>query len=188
VVVFGDGIAAGNADPLNGGWAGHLRLHLKSVTSGSRLFNFAVAGDDSSRLLERFEPQCMASNPSIILIAVGINDTRYAEDSSRPDNLRYSLNIERLIAQALAISRQVTFVGLTRVDERRTMPFSRDPLTNFDNELILVHDSALQRVCQMHSVTCVPMFDLLADEDLADGLHPNAEGHQKMFQRLLNFF
>jgi len=30
-------------------------------------------------------------------------------------------------------------------------------------------------------------FDLLNDEDLNDGLHPNADGHEKMFNRVKDF-
>jgi len=31
------------------------------------------------------------------------------------------------------------------------------------------------------------MYDLLQDEDLDDGLHPNAQGHKKMFERIKGF-
>lgn len=31
------------------------------------------------------------------------------------------------------------------------------------------------------------MFDLLENEDLEDGLHPNSEGHKKMFIRVKDF-
>jgi lysophospholipase L1-like esterase len=187
IAIFGDSIAAGVADRENGGWVGHLKQHLKNQGRAARLFNFGVAGDDSEALLERFEPQCQAAGPSWIIVAIGINDTVYAEDSSKVDSLRYSLNIERLIAQATPITRKVMFVGLTRVDERRTTPISRKPLENFDNELILAHDAALQSICHNRALTYVPMFDVLSDADLADGLHPNSEGHRKMFERLRNF-
>jgi lysophospholipase L1-like esterase len=186
IAIFGDSIAAGESDPANGGWAGRLRADLKANAPGKRVFNFGVSGDDSAGLLERFEPQCLASNPSMLLIAIGINDTRHAGDSSRVDSLRYSLNLEKLIAQALAVTRDVTFIGLTRVDETRTVPISRSPLTIFENELIIAHDTVLQSVCHNRSVEYIPMFDLLSDHDLADGLHPNASGHQKMYDRIRN--
>jgi lysophospholipase L1-like esterase len=31
------------------------------------------------------------------------------------------------------------------------------------------------------------MFDLLDEKDLIDGLHPNSQGHQKMFERVRDF-
>ena len=31
------------------------------------------------------------------------------------------------------------------------------------------------------------MFDLLEVDDLPDGLHPNTEGHKKMFERIKDF-
>jgi lysophospholipase L1-like esterase len=187
IAIFGDSIAAGVADPQNGGWAGDLRQHMKAHSPGSRVFNFGVSGDDSAGLLERIEPQCLASGPSTILIAIGINDTRYAEDASRVDSLRFSLNIEKLIALGVAVTRHLMFIGLTRVDEQRTLPISRDPLTHYENELIIAHDAVLQSICQSRSVACVPMFDVLAENDLADGLHPNATGHRKMFVRIRNY-
>jgi lysophospholipase L1-like esterase len=187
IAIFGDSITAGTADRANGGWVGHLKRHFKERGRPARVFNFGVAGDDSEALLERFEPQCQAAGPSWIIVAIGINDTIFAEDPSTVDNLRYSLNIERLIAQATQITRKLMFVGLTRVDEKRTTPLSRNPLENFDNELILGHDAALQSICHNRALTYVPMFDVLNDDDLADGLHPNSEGHRKMFERLRNF-
>ncbi|MEA1963419.1 MAG: hypothetical protein U9M94_04270 [Patescibacteria group bacterium] len=33
----------------------------------------------------------------------------------------------------------------------------------------------------------IEMFDLLNDEDLEDGLHPNSDGHEKMFKRVRDF-
>ena len=187
IAIFGDSIAAGEVDPDNGGWAGRLRAAVRSADSRARVFNFGVSGDDSASLLERFQPQCMASSPSKLVIGIGINDTKHAGDSSRVDSLRYSLNVEKLISQALEVTRDVTFIGLTRVDESRTTPISRAPLTIFENELIIAHDTVLQSVCHNRSMGYIPMFDLLTEGDLADGLHPNSAGHQKMFERIRNY-
>jgi lysophospholipase L1-like esterase len=187
IAVFGDGIAAGEADRREGGWAGRLRKHVKAARPDSHVFNFGVGGEDSAALLERFEPQCLASDPSRIVIAIGIHDSGYGVDRTAVEPLRYSLNVERLIAQALGMTGDLLFVGLTRVDERRTMPISRRPLRHFENELIVAHDSVLQQICRSRGVAYVPMFDLLSEDDLADGLHPGGSGHSKMFERLLRF-
>jgi len=42
-------------------------------------------------------------------------------------------------------------------------------------------------VCEENNVLFLDIFGLLENNDFEDGLHPNAEGHNKIFQKVRNF-
>jgi len=42
----------------------------------------------------------------------------------------------------------------------------------------------IEEFCQKKSLIFIPMQGLLDKEDLPDGVHPTAAGHEKIFQRV----
>ena len=78
-------------------------------------------------------------------------------------------------------------LGLKQVTERKVQPVPWNEKANYRNASIKAYDERLQKIASARGVSYVPMFDLLADVDLADGLHPNEQGHEKIFQRLNRF-
>ena len=44
-----------------------------------------VSGDTSDDLIKRFPIECQSRRPDIIIIAIGINDSRYIEHEDNPD-------------------------------------------------------------------------------------------------------
>ena len=45
----------------------------------------------------------------------------------------------------------------------------------------------IKEICAKNNLLFIEMQDLLKDEDLEDGLHPNSKGHEKMFLRVKDF-
>ena len=79
------------------------------------------------------------------------------------------------------------FVGLTPCVE--ALANSREGKTKeYSNARIADFDKTLQDFCQQNNVVCVPIFEVFkkqldAGRDLLpDGLHPNCEGHELIFQ------
>ncbi|MDP3982280.1 MAG: hypothetical protein Q8P70_01915 [bacterium] len=48
------------------------------------------------------------------------------------------------------------------------------------------YSSVMQEVCQKHGVHFLNIM-ALNNEDFEDGLHPNATGHQKIFEQVKDF-
>lgn len=178
--VWGDSITFGSNDSEGLGWVGRLRKTL-SFDDYDHLYNFGICGETSEDLLRRFSIEAEAIEPSDIIFAIGINDSKYSGDSDA-NNVplsTYRENLDALIAQAKVFTNKIVIVGATKVDEGwRSAKGSR-----FLNEEIQRYNIVMEEIAGHHSLRFVDMFDILDPAvDLADGLHPNAQGYQKMFE------
>lgn len=73
-------------------------------------------------------------------------------------------------------------MGLTRVNE--AAPRSQN--TRFVNSEIDKYDSVIKDLSGRHSLIYIPMSNIFLEhqELLVDSVHPNAEGHKLMFERV----
>ncbi|MBI2053535.1 MAG: hypothetical protein HYT41_02195 [Candidatus Sungbacteria bacterium] len=102
------------------------------------------------------------------------------------DEAVFRRNIEALIAEGRRFTRSLVFVGLTSVDESKTMPF--EPNCYFENERIRRYDTIIRELTADAGVLYLPAYDALSPaEDMEDGLHPNARGHEKLFLLVRDF-
>jgi lysophospholipase L1-like esterase len=150
-----------------------------------RVYNVGISGDSTFDLIDRFEIECEKRTPEVILFAIGTNDSRYVENRENACTSldKFRENLQWLVDSARKYSKKIGFVGLIKVDESRTM--SSDE--NYDNENIKMYDAVIKDVCEINGLPYLYMFDLLGDDDLEDGLHPNSGGHDKMFLRVKDF-
>ena len=178
----------GTYDPEEGGWATRLRNYLEP--EDFIVYNCGVSGDDTQRLLERFEMEAKTREPQLIIIAVGINDSQYEnnKENARISEEKFTENIETLIKKAREFTENIVFVGITRVDESQTMPIPwSDRNKNYDNTNIARYDSIIEFACCGQGIPYLDTSELLSVNDLEDGLHPNPQGHQKIFEEVKRF-
>ncbi|MCW5874232.1 MAG: hypothetical protein KIS88_06260 [Anaerolineales bacterium] len=178
IVFIGDSITEGAADHESGGWTRRLAATLpddwEAVHAG-------VGGDTIYLILERLEQDALIYKPDILVLAVGINDSR------RYTAGRYEVTLEdfehglaefaRRVAESGA---RVIVVGLTPVDEPRTLPIAED--LHYTQIAARDYDAALQRFAEQHGYGYVPLmaaFELAggAAQLTSDGLHPTPAGH-----------
>lgn len=198
---FGDSITYGNWDP-KGGWVGRLRDYLDSKSlsaySDENLFstyytltyNLGIPGDTSSGLLERFETELIPRfNPdelTIILFAIGINDSRFYSKAGEheTDPVLFQQNIWDLWEIAKKYTSDVAFVGLSPVDEERTSPLSWEADVIYKNEYVEKYDSIIKEFCESHKTPFIDIFGQMQALDIKslteDGIHPNQEGYKVM--------
>lgn len=192
ICIFGASITWGAWDREKDGWVNRLRLFLESTLDYDvRVYNASIGGDDSDDLLERFETEAEARNPDIIVFAIGTNDSLYIKSKDNPATTleKFESNLSKLSKQAKKYTQRIIFVGLTKVNELKTKPavFAADKDVYYDNENIAKYNYVIQSFCQANKLLFIKMIDLLDNEDLEDGLHPNAQGHEKMFQKVRDF-
>ncbi len=177
--------------PSRGGWVGRLKtyLELDDEKIKFRVYNLGVSGDTTVDLLERIEVEAKARSPYVIIFSIGNNDSSFRKTLNR-EKTEFDIfkeNIKRLNKISRKFTQNVIFTGLTSVDERKTRPVSWSDNAFYENKSVKKYNDAIEDFCKESNVPFVPMFDLLANEDLADGLHPNAEGHKKIFERVKGF-
>ena len=183
--IWGDSITYGASDFEKGGWANRLMMFFERDDIG--VHNLGIGGDRTYDLVDRFEGECKTRCPDVILFAIGTNDSQYVGSRDNPSTSleKFRDNLQWLIDTARKCSGKIGFVGLTKVDESKVAPWDGD--NYYDNENVEKYDAVVKDVCEINGLPYLYMFDLLGMDDLEDGLHPNAAGHEKMFLRIRDF-
>ena len=191
ICIFGDSIAYG-AWSRTGGWVDRLRTELQQQTLDSKfqsyyfLYNLSIPGNTTEDLLKRFVAESNVRAPHIIIFAIGINDASCRDQKEKPrvDTATFINNVRSLFKEAKKQSKTVACIGLSRVDEHFTTPFEN---TYFVNKKIGEYDVVLKNTCAEEGILWLDISTLLGKEDLADGLHPNDQGHEKIFRAVYDF-
>lgn len=198
--MFGDSIAFSSSDLVNG-WVQRLAsfLGMKNLSGDDYycLYNLAVPGNTTEDLLKRFNfevKQRFSEDEEVIIIfAIGINDSQFlrSQNDNRISLKELSGNVEKLIASAKGFSSKIVFLGLTPVDELKTIPIPWNKDKSYKNEYIKRYDSVIKNICKREGVYFVDISSKISVGDfknlLEDGLHPNLEGHRKIFEILKDF-
>lgn len=199
IICFGDSITYGNWDP-EGGWVGRLREYLDSKSlsaySGEDLYskfytltyNLGIPGDTSSGLFARFEnelaPRFNPDEETVILFAIGINDSRYyiSTGEHEADLETFKQNIWDMWEIARQYTQDVAFIGLTPVDESRTNPLFWERDAVYKNEYIEKYNDVIREFCEYRQTPFIDIFSAMKGLDIAslmeDGIHPNSEGYK----------
>jgi len=184
--IWGDSLTFGSCDSEALGWVGRLR---KTLPPGdySQLYNFGICGETSEDLLKRFDIEAKAIEPDKIVFAVGINDSKFSNESTvnKVPPAEFEHNLNKLILLAKDYTEQITFVGLTKVDDK-WISASGD---RFVNEEIEKYDSLIKEIAERNDCSYISVTNIIDPKtDLADGLHPSATGYQKMFEKIKSEF
>jgi len=190
ICVWGDSLTFGINDTEEGGWVNRLRDYTNNeIEEDIIVYNLGILGDNTEKLLNRFEIECKVREPEVVIFAIGLNDSQYINTIEYPRVTlkNFTKNIQKLINIAKKFTDKIGFIGLTRVDVTRTRPLAWDDTKNYENEVIRKYDSQLKITVSSNGVKYLYMLDLLENSDLSDGLHPNSNGHEKMYVRIKDF-
>lgn len=201
IFVFGDSITYGAWDK-EGGWVQRLRKFLDEKTSPEKedyflVYNLGVDSDTTEDVLRRFkfetEQRLEKEEETLIIFSVGINDSLFvhSQNGLYVPQEKFKENTQKLIELAQKFSSKIIFVGLTPVDESKTTPVPWDKDISYKNEYIKVFNGIIKSVCEKDDILFIEIFEDWLKLDyknlLEDGLHPNSEGHKKVFEIVRDF-
>jgi acyl-CoA thioesterase-1 len=198
VLVFGASITQGFYD-TEGGWVSRLRKYYdkRLIANPSQpditVFNLGISGDGSDRLLKRFRNETDArkfpGEDFTFIFLIGTNNSWVKADGSPISTPQdYAEDIKQLIKQAREYSSRILFMGIAPCDESRTNPVPWNKDIYFSNARLKIFDEVLKKICEEETLSYLPIYEpivqkLDSGEDLYfDGLHPNDEGHQLIFE------
>lgn len=202
VFILGASMAYGVAGVS--GWADLVKQHLHgkrytkdSYNSRYEIYNFAKPGATIDFVKDTFLTQLKDYKKDgnvIAIVQVGGND---AKAINTPDNYvspvdYFGSQYEELIVDLSKYFDKVIAVGLPLVDEAKTTP-KTDPFSDdifyFTNERVQSFSDKSKQICENYNIDFVEIAD---DEDewvtkclFLDGLHPNQDGHDLMFKKIL---
>ena len=197
LTVFGDSITFGKGDTIEGGWGGRLKKYFENKGVNHRLYNLGISGDTTEDILERFDVEARArvrykheGDRHIIIFSIGINDAVLLTEKNVPKieiNI-FKNNIQTLIDKSKSYTKEVAFIGLTPVDESLRVDRKGESLIN---KRVEEFNNAIKEICLKNNIPFLDMFQEFSRLEyiklLDDGLHPNPEGHQKMYELIRDF-
>lgn len=202
ILVFGDSITQGFHDVESGGWCNHLvqevmRREVESDNSYNKsVINLGISGDRTDDLLKRIKPETEArvlkyptSDYDVAVLAIGVNDSQFeikSGENSVPveETIR---NIGSILNEIGELVQKVVLVGIAPVWDPRINPMAWKTTHAYSNEQIQRYNESLQELAKQKEMIFIDMSDVYGDkanECLPDGIHPNAEGHQLIFERV----
>jgi lysophospholipase L1-like esterase len=105
-------------------------------------------------------------------------------DGNRTPIDEFRKNLENLSEKARKFTEKIIFVGLAGVDETKTQPIYWNTDISYSNEDIGKYDMEIEKFCQEKKLKYISLKGILGKGDWEDGLHPNAKGHEKIFEKI----
>ncbi len=169
IVALGDSLTAGLGVAPDEAWPALLEVRLGREVAPYRVINAGVSGDTSAGSLARLD-WVLRNDPEIVIVALGANDGLRGQAVSA---LRANLTaiVERLKARKV----KVLLAGM------RLPP-------NYGATYTEAFVAAFSDVATRAGVPLLPFLlaGVAGDArlNLADGIHPNAEGHRVIAERV----
>lgn len=169
IVALGDSLTAGLGVTPDQAWPALLETRLKREGWDYRVVNAGVSGDTTAGGLSRL-PWVLRAEPDIVVVALGANDGLRGQSVSAMRS-----NLTSIVERARARGARVLLVGM-RMPPNYGEPYTREFAAAFGD------------VARRASVGFMPfLLDGVAAApalNQADGLHPNAEGHRIIAERI----
>lgn len=185
--VWGDSITYGAGDSESLGWVGRLRRRIEHDHATS-IYNFGVCGDTTRELLKRFKIEADSVEPELVLIAIGTNNTVFRD--GREENREVPLeecraNLEKILTIAQGRTKHIFVIGFTIANDPLVQPIPWSTTKkSYKTEILRGYDQTLREIAKDNGVTFIDLWDVLTTDDLSDGLHPNAQGYEKIYQNI----
>lgn len=188
ICIFGDSITWGPRLPFRVAWANLLRNHLeKSSDNLYSLYDLGIDGNTSTDVIERFELEAKSRKPEIIIFNIGVNDSLFRETEDHPETPLelFETNVQTLIDMARKFTDKILVVGLVKGSEMLTTPLIQSTTKkSYTKSRVKMYDTTLKEVTLRNNLVFVDVNEKLNDDDFDDGLHPNINGHIKIFERV----
>ena len=198
IFIFGASITHGVG--AEQGWADLLKSRFHHAMFGPNgqgevctVYELGIPGTGMPQLLDRFEQEIRSRQSTLdpaqtyIVFSAGTNDSKAIDaiDNHLLSAQDFAANVQAFLHLAKTLSHHLIGVGITPVDEAKTMPHEQ-PLSGkrsyFTNNRLQQFEETLAQTCAVEDVDFIPLFSSVPDDwstryVAADGIHPNSAGH-----------
>jgi acyl-CoA thioesterase I len=172
IVVFGDSLTAGYGVTPAEAYPGRLHARLAAEGYRYRIVNAGVSGDTSAGGLRRVD-WALSVKPSIAIVALGANDGLRGQSTVEMER-----NLERIVERFQSGGARVLLAGM------RLPP-------NYGGRYAGEFERAFAQAASRRGVVLMPfLLEGVGGEpslNLPDGIHPTAEGHRIIADRLWSY-
>ncbi|HEX2911659.1 MAG TPA: GDSL-type esterase/lipase family protein [Chloroflexia bacterium] len=189
LVGLGDSLIRGAGDAGELGWLGRLTEALKPDFPELEMLNRGVGGDTTRHILAWIEQDCLGLEPDLVILGVGVNDSRRRVSLQNQCEIPLDLfeqNLNEIILRLKRAGAGIIVSGMIPVDDRgATYKEDKQHFRNdqFRYEAIIEKVAALNKVTYLdHFNRCLAFGDARISSLLLDGVHPNSQGYAEMAQ------
>lgn len=200
-IIIGDSITYGIGDFESGGWASMFKNYIVNKDD-SKVCNDYVhvagfPGATSSDILDKIDSILQAflhkEFTNTVILSIGVNDTQVFNGKTKSTTEQYKNNIQKIIKHVTDKGYNLVILGLTRIESddsflwKPNKYYDNDIISEYDRDLklILDYDAELKELCKNNKIKYIPMKEVLEKVDFIDGLHPNHNGHRKIFEYII---
>ena len=167
-------------ESLGKGYPLFIAQHLKNTNSSMTVMNRGISGNRVRDLKQRWEQDCLAIEPVILTILIGINDCWRKYDSNDETSAeKFESDYEDLIIQA-----QSHGINKMILMEPFVLPIPDDRIQWRETLDPMIH--AVRRLAKRHHTEFIPLDGIFAKAGIAgdyydftvDGVHPTDKGHR----------
>jgi len=198
IIIFGHSVSQGFWDE-KGGWVQRLRSFLDKRALKTQdeekvfyTFNASISGDTTEDILERLEEEYRRRGgeeyEELLLIQIGTNDAIIEDEENRVSKKDFSDNMGKIIKLGKKLSDHLIIVGDFPINpEMEEIPYA--PQKILRNRDVREYDEEKKKICREKDVDFIDLFELMDGrknmEYLEEGVHPNDQGHEIIFQKVL---
>jgi lysophospholipase L1-like esterase len=192
LLIFGDSIARWAFDGQAWGWVERLKTYFLSTYDQYWLwvYNMSVSSNDSRGVLQFIEhdiKKILSITKSeqeelIIMIAIWTNDPRHIWTIGNivVDEWEFIENMKNIISIGQKYSKKIIFVGWFPIDEIKVNPRYNEEY--YFNKDLQHYDDLMRQVSTENSINFISLWDNIQVDKLSDGLHPNAQWHNNIYE------
>ena len=179
IAVWGDSISRGVVDEEKGGWVNRLREQIDQLGISTEVYNLGISGEKVKDVLDRFKREFNELNkPDTVIIAIGINDSPHKYHKATEISI-FESRYEKLLLDSKKRTKKTILVGITNVLDNHTSGHG------YTNTNIKKYNTVIKTLAKKHDIKFVDLEGIVLEKDLrADGLHPGATGHQKIYKKV----
>jgi acyl-CoA thioesterase-1 len=187
----GDSLTSGQGDARFLGWPGRIGRRAASSGHDCTVYNLGVRSDTSRDGAMRWKDECLARLPrgarGSVIFAFGINDATTQLGSCRVPLEETQANARSMLVQAKQLGWSPSWIGPAPVDEaRQPMTMEDGTVRMKSNPVSAEYNDALRETAASEHVAYLDLLSALGDvpewatHELTDGLHPTAQGYDRM--------
>jgi acyl-CoA thioesterase-1 len=172
IVALGDSLTAGYGLAPEEAFPARLEARLKALGVDAEIVNAGVSGDTTAGGLARLD-WALADAPDYVLVELGANDALRGLDPAAA-----KANLDKILAGIVAKGAKPILLGMVA-------------LGNWGREYGTAFNAIYPELAQKYGAPLYPFFlDGVAQDpalNQPDGLHPNAQGVQRIVERIAPF-
>jgi lysophospholipase L1-like esterase len=201
IVALGDSVTYGvrpdGAVTAQQTFCAQVEAALRSKNIDASILNRGVPGDNTQRMLARFERDVISHRPNLVLVMAGINDSAWvdagprARTSPRVPLAEFARNLQEIVGRVRDSGGRVLLLTPNPISRAYVYSNVGYYSSHDMNEELARYVSAVRETGRQMAVPVADVFadwmtsGMSLDSLLLDGIHPNAEGHRRIAATLL---